>query len=238
MNIYIASEKEFIDMWCVPFFMSLVKTLFPTLKNINNDAIIPHWNNEDTPWDLISKNNDNNLISQINEMNNNLEILDIKNYLDVRFDQSCGKIYIHPSAKIGQFVRIEGPCFIGKNCEIRHGAYIRGGSWISEEAIVGHSSEIKNSLFLPGAKAPHFNYVGDSILGCNVNIGAGVKLSNVRVDRRNIIIKKIDGSKVDSEMNKLGAIIGDGVQIGCNAVTNPGTIIMAHTKINPNKNVS
>ena len=138
-------------------------------------------------------------------------------------------------AIISDYVRIEGPCYIGKGAEIRHSAYLRKGSWICDGAVVGHSTEIKNSILLPNAKAPHFNYVGDSILGFNVNIGAGVKLSNVRNDKRNILISTADCDKIDTKLRKFGALIGDGCEIGCNVVSNPGTILEPNTMISPNK---
>ena len=148
-----------------------------------------------------------------------------------------GGVFIHPSASIGDFVKIEGPCFIGPKAEIRHSAYLRKGSWICEGAIVGHSSEVKNSILLPGAKAPHFNYVGDSIVGIDVNLGAGAILSNVRNDGRNIFVTLEDGSRFDSGFRKMGALIGDGSQLGCNVVTNPGSILTPDSMIPPNESV-
>ena len=127
---------------------------------------------------------------------------------------------------IGKGTRVEsgayicGPCVIGKNCEIRHGAYLRGDVLACDECVIGHSTEVKNSIFLRGACAGHFAYVGDSILGNHVNLGAGTKCANLRLDRANIKI-----GKEDSGRHKLGAILGDSVQTGCNAVTNPGTIM-------------
>lgn len=119
---------------------------------------------------------------------------------------------------------IMGPCAIGENCEIRHGAYIRGNVLIGNGCVIGHATEVKNSLFLNEAKAGHFAYVGDSILGNQVNLGAGTKCANLRFDGKNIVI--VDGDiRIATGMRKLGAILGDGVQTGCNSVTNPGTLI-------------
>ena len=95
-----------------------------------------------------------------------------------------------------------------------------------------------NSILLPGSKAPHFNYVGDSILGIGVNLGAGAKLSNVRNDRRNILVSLGDGSKIDTRLVKLGALVGDGSQLGCNVVTNPGSIIAPGSMIPPNETIT
>ena len=157
---------------------------------------------------------------------------------DVRIDTSAGQVYIHPSASVNQFVRIEGPCYIGANAEVRHVAYLRRGSWICDGAVVGHATEVKNSVLLPGAKAPHFNYVGDSILGFGVNLGAGTKLSNVRNDRREIRLTLGDGTRTDTGLRKLGALVGDGCEVGCNVVTNPGTILAPGTMVNPNETVT
>lgn len=122
---------------------------------------------------------------------------------------------------------IQGPCFIGENNLIRHGAYIRGGVITSKECIIGHGTEVKNSIFFKGAKAPHFNYVGDSILGEGVNLGAGVKLANFRLDGGEISFFW-KSEKVFTGLKKFGAILGSGVQLGCNSVTNPGTMIAPH----------
>jgi NDP-sugar pyrophosphorylase family protein len=142
-----------------------------------------------------------------------------------------GAHLIHPeqiSIGFGAIVEpgayIEGPCLIGSNVQIRHGAYIRGGVILGDGCIVGHATEVKHSILLPGAKAAHFNYVGDSILGRDVNLGAGAKLANTRFDHGEIIATW-GGKRIPTGMVKLGALLGDRVQIGCNAVTNPGTIM-------------
>ncbi len=137
---------------------------------------------------------------------------------------------------------IQGPAIIGKNCQIRHGAYIRGHVVIGDNCIVGHSSELKNAIMLDTAQCPHFAYVGDSILGRMVNLGAGTKLSNLPVvsvkdaesGKRPTVTFTIDGKVYDTGMCKFGAILGDGVQTGCNVVTNPGCIIGRNTLVYPN----
>ena len=130
-----------------------------------------------------------------------------------------------------------GPCFVGKNAIVRHGAYIRENSWICSTAVVGHCSEIKHSVLLPGAKAPHFNYVGDSILGGGVNLGAGVKLSNLRNDGGEVYLR-IGDSRLASGLRKFGAILGEGCQLGCNAVTNPGTVLGNDSIVSPNVTIT
>ncbi|HSX26619.1 MAG TPA: LpxA family transferase [Chlamydiales bacterium] len=121
-------------------------------------------------------------------------------------------------------VLIQGPCIIGKNCIIRHGAYIREGVICGDGCVIGHSAEIKNSILLDHAHATHFVYVGDSILGNWVNLGAGVKCANLRLDRREVRVR-YEGKSHKTGLKKLGAIIGDRSQIGCNCVLNPGTLV-------------
>lgn len=119
---------------------------------------------------------------------------------------------------------IKGPCIIGNRCTIGHSSYLRGNIITGDGCIIGHATEIKNTILLNEAKAPHFNYVGDSILGNRVNLGAGVKCANLRFDKSPIRIH-IEGKKIETGLHKLGAILGDDVHIGCNAVTSPGTLI-------------
>ena len=198
--------------------MAMVGSLFPGLGKFP-DSDIPTWHSLEEPWQVFSHEK-GSLMEQIEER------------------AGKGGVFIHPTAKVGDFVTIEGPCYIGQDAEIRNGALLRKGSWICEGALVGHCTEIKNSVLLPNSKAPHFNYVGDSILGCRVNLGAGAKLSNVRNDRRSILIHLEDGGIIDSGMVKIGAIIGDSSQLGCNVVTNPGSVISPGSMIPPNETVS
>lgn len=118
---------------------------------------------------------------------------------------------------------IKGPCRIGNNCTIRHGAYIRGQVLTGNHCIIGHDTEIKNTICLDGAHAAHFAYLGDSILGNRVNLGAGTKCANLKLNRKNIQIP-INGELILTNKRKLGAILGDDTQLGCNTVTNPGTL--------------
>ena len=199
--------------------MVLLTMIFPGLEKITRPGV-PSWEDDEKPWSILSSE-DSGLMSQL-----------------MRVHDSEDGVFIHPDARIGEFVQIEGPCYIGANAEIRHSAYLRKGSWICEGAVVGHSSEIKNSILMPNSKAPHFNYVGDSILGFGVNIGAGVKLSNVRNDRKKVRVTLKNGEVIDSGLGKLGALIGDNSQLGCNVVTNPGSLIPPNSMISPNETVS
>ena len=138
------------------------------------------------------------------------------------------RIVIRAGARVHPTAVIEGPVFIGRDVEIRPGAYIRGGVWIGERCVVGANTEVKRAILLPHAKAPHLNYVGDSILGADVNLGAGTILSNFRHDGRSIRIDRFDTGR-----RKLGAILGDGVLTGCNAVLHPGVVVGRETQIYP-----
>jgi len=200
--------------------MDLLETLFPGLGE-SKDVTVPDWPDRGEPWSILDDSSPYGIKKQILSISGNED-----------------GIIIDPSARIGDGVVIEGPCYIGPNAEIRHSAYLRSGSWICEGAVVGHSSEIKNSVLLPRAKAPHFNYIGDSIIGIDANLGAGAKISNVRNDRRGIIITIGDGSRIDTGLMKMGALIGDSSQIGCNVVTNPGSIISPGSMVNPNQTIS
>tara|TARA_B100000212_G_scaffold245423_1_gene187332 strand:- start:1435 stop:2058 length:624 start_codon:yes stop_codon:yes gene_type:complete len=200
--------------------MTLLRAIFPCLNELVGIKI-PKWNDENSPWEILEPNNGFLLEEQIRTLN-----------------LGDDSILIHPSAMVAESAVIEGPCYIGPNVVIRHGAYLRGGSWICNDSVVGNSSEIKSSLLLPGAKAPHFNYVGDSIIGANVNLGAGVKISNVRNDGGRVSVRLFNGERVQTNLRKMGALIGDGSQIGCNSVTNPGALIGPNSMINPNETVT
>jgi len=122
---------------------------------------------------------------------------------------------------------IKGPCMIGENCTIRHGAYIRGEVITGDRCVIGHDTEIKNAVMLDGAHAAHFAYVGDSILGNHVNLGAGTKCANLKFDQSPIVIHH-EGLRIATGLRKFGAIIGDFTQLGCNSVSNPGCLIGQH----------
>lgn len=133
-------------------------------------------------------------------------------------------IYIGEDTVIEPGAYVKGPCWIGNNCTIRHGAYIRGNFIAGDHCVIGHDTEIKNVVFLNHTHAAHFAYLGDSVIGNHVNLGAGTKCANVRLDK-GIIKVQYEERFIETGLKKLGAIIGDYSQIGCNAVTNPGTIL-------------
>lgn len=148
-------------------------------------------------------------------------------FLEDKHQISIGKgTVIEP----GCFIR--GPCLIGENCTIRHGAYIRGDVLSGDGCVIGHDTEIKNTLMLDGAHAAHFAYLGDSILGNNVNLGAGTKCANLKLDNSQITIFS-NGERIATGLRKFGAIIGDKSQLGCNSVSNPGSLIGQNVQVYP-----
>tara|TARA_A100001037_G_scaffold305717_1_gene346992 strand:+ start:770 stop:1549 length:780 start_codon:yes stop_codon:yes gene_type:complete len=161
------------------------------------------------------------------------------------FKISSLNILIEEGVEIEPGVFIKGPCKLSEGCKIRHGAYLRESCLIGEKSVVGHVTEVKNSIFLKGSEAGHFAYVGDSILGALSNLGAGTKLANLEFrtqeEKEKRFAKTIkipfDGKEFDTGLRKLGAIIGDGVEVGCNVVTSPGTLIGRGCWITPNTSV-
>jgi NDP-sugar pyrophosphorylase family protein len=150
-------------------------------------------------------------------------------------------IYLAPGARIDPGAYVLGPAYIGPGVVIRHGAFVRENVIMLPGSMLGHASEAKNALFFPNAHAPHFNYVGDSVLGNGVNLGAGAKLSNLAMNNekdpetgvRPTIKLNIDGQEYDMGVAKMGAIMGDGAQTGCNAVLNPGCLVGRGVMIYP-----
>lgn len=136
-----------------------------------------------------------------------------------------GDVYIHPSVKLPAYAEINGPAWIGANVEMRIGCFIRGSVIIGEGCVVGNSCEYKNSLLLDKVQTPHYNYVGDSVLGNRAHLGAGVICANLRLDKGNVMVTLPEG-RVNSNMRKLGAILADDAEAGCNAVLQPGCILM------------
>lgn len=141
-------------------------------------------------------------------------------------------VWVSKETKIADSAHIEGPTIIQKCSEIRHCAFIRGSVIVGENCVVGNSTEIKNSILFNSVQVPHFNYVGDSVLGYKAHMGAGSITSNVKSDR-GIVAVKTDQEKIDTGLKKFGAILGDHVEIGCNAVLNPGSVLGRNTSVYP-----
>ena len=141
-------------------------------------------------------------------------------------------IWIHKSAKVAVSANITGPCIIDEGAEIRPCAFVRGSAIIGKNCVFGNSCEIKNSIIFDNSQVPHFNYVGDSILGYHTHIAAGCIISNLKIDGKNVIIKNKD-DLIETNLRKVGAFLGDYAEVGCNSVLNPGTIIGSHTIVYP-----
>jgi NDP-sugar pyrophosphorylase family protein len=145
------------------------------------------------------------------------------------------QVFIGEGTVVEDGVMIKGPAIIGRNCELRHNAYLREHVIVGDQCVIGNSCELKNSLLFNHATVPHFNYVGDSILGYKAHLGAGVKVSNVKLVPGNVLVE-VDGKPTDTGLRKFGALLGDHTDIGCNAVLNPGTIIGRGSVVYPNVN--
>jgi len=149
-----------------------------------------------------------------------------------------GVAFIGPDVFIGEGTVVEdgamikGPAIIGRNCQIRHNAYIRGNVVMGDDCVVGNACELKSTVLFNGCQVPHFNYVGDSILGHRAHLGAGVVLSNVKSLKGNVSVTH-EGHRLDTGLRKFGALLGDGAEIGCNAVLNPGSVIGRNSLVYP-----
>lgn len=141
-------------------------------------------------------------------------------------------IWIHKSANVFPSAYIAGPAIIGKDAEVRHCAFIRGKAIVGEGAVVGNSTELKNVILFNKVQVPHYNYVGDSILGYKAHMGAGSITSNVKSDKKLIVIKSSEGN-IETGLKKIGAFLGDNVEIGCGSVLNPGTIVGRNSNVYP-----
>lgn len=148
------------------------------------------------------------------------------------YEKRGENVWIAKSAKVAPTAYINGPAIIGKEAEIRHCAFIRGNALVGEGAVVGNSTELKNVILFDKVQVPHYNYVGDSILGYKSHMGAGSITSNVKSDKKLVIVK---GKEVHIEtgLKKFGAMLGDEVEVGCGSVLNPGTVVGSHTNIYP-----
>ena len=141
-------------------------------------------------------------------------------------------VWVAKSATVAPTAYIKGPAIIGKNAEIRHCAFIRGKAIVGEGAVVGNSTELKNVILFNKVQVPHYNYVGDSILGYKAHMGAGSITSNVKSDKKLVVVKN-DTEKIETGLKKYGAMIGDNVEVGCGSVLNPGSVIGKNTNIYP-----
>ncbi len=187
--------------------------------NTEHSLIFPFLSDFSRPWDALSYIGDF------------IEIISCElSKKDYYFTENL--VFISKSASVSQNAVIIGPCIVGPYSEIRPGAYIRGNSIIGKKCVIGNSTELKNSILFDSVQIPHFNYVGDSILGYKAHFGAGVITSNVKSDKSPVSIK-FEGHTIDTGRRKLGALVGDHVEVGCNAVLNPGTVIGRNSTVYP-----
>ena len=148
------------------------------------------------------------------------------------YDKKGENVWIAKSAKVAPTAYINGPAIIGKDAEVRHCAFIRGNALVGEGAVVGNSTELKNVILFDKVQVPHYNYVGDSILGYKSHMGAGSITSNVKSDKKLVVVKGKE-AHIETGLKKFGAMLGDEVEVGCGSVLNPGTVVGSHTNIYP-----
>ena len=193
----------------------MIQSLFDLKETIASDIFVGCI----YPWEALGKIKD--------------EILEIGPTLSSEeYDKIGEDVWIAKSAKVAPTASISGPAIIGKDAEIRHCAFIRGNAIVGEGTVVGNSTELKNVLLFNKVQVPHYNYVGDSILGYKAHMGAGSITSNVKSDK-SLVIVNAGELKLETGLKKFGAIIGDYVEVGCNSVLNPGTVVGRNANIYP-----
>ena len=149
-----------------------------------------------------------------------------------RFEKRGEDIWVARSASVAPTACLNGPCIVDEDAEVRHCAFVRGSAIIGKGAVVGNSTELKNVILFNKVQVPHYNYVGDSILGYRAHMGAGSITSNIKSDKTLVVVKSA-GGEIETGLKKLGAMLGDCVEVGCNSVLNPGTVIGKNTNIYP-----
>ena len=160
-------------------------------------------------------------------------IIELGNNLDkTEYKEISKNVWVHNTAKIFPSAYLGEPCIIGANTEIRHCAFIRGSALVGNNCVVGNSVELKNVILFDNVQTPHYNYVGDSILGYKSHMGAGSITSNVKSDKTLVVIHN-EGNNIETSLKKVGAFLGDEVEVGCNSVLNPGTVIGKNSNIYP-----
>lgn len=160
-------------------------------------------------------------------------ILELAKTLDMtKFEEKGENIFIAKSAKVAPTAFINGPCIIDEDAEIRHCAFIRGNAIVGKGAVVGNSTELKNVILFDKAQVPHYNYVGDSVIGFRSHMGAGAITSNLKSDKTLVTVKTPEG-RLETGLKKFGAMLGDNVEVGCGSVLNPGTVIGQNTNVYP-----
>ena len=159
-------------------------------------------------------------------------ILEMGEHLDQDYVQTAPQVWVHKTATVAPTAFLGAPCIIGANTEVRHCAFIRGSALVGCNCVVGNSVELKNVILFDNVQVPHYNYVGDSILGYKSHMGAGSLTSNVKSDKTLVVVKN-GAEKIETGLKKFGAMVGDFVEVGCNSVLNPGTVIGRNSNVYP-----
>ncbi|MGN0291017.1 MAG: UDP-N-acetylglucosamine pyrophosphorylase [Lachnospiraceae bacterium] len=195
------------------------KCKIENLYSLNETIAADLFKGVDYPWEVLPKIKD--------------FIVELGNTLDSSVYEKRGEnIWVAKSAKIAPTAFLNGPLIIDEDAEIRHCAFIRGNAIVGKGCVVGNSTELKNVVLFNSVQVPHYNYVGDSILGFKSHMGAGSITSNVKSDKTLVVVKD-NGEEIKTGLKKFGAMLGDYVEVGCNSVLNPGTVIGAHTNVYP-----
>lgn len=189
------------------------------LYNLNHTIAKKYLLNYTYPWEVL-KDIPDIILKLVSE-------LDKTEYMEISHN-----VWVHKTARIFGSAYIGSPCIIGANTEVRHCAFIRGNALVGNDCVVGNSAELKNVILFDNVQVPHYNYVGDSILGYKAHMGAGSITSNVKSDKKNVVIHN-EGINVGTELKKVGAFLGDFAEIGCNSVLNPGTVIGKNSNVYP-----
>ena len=190
-------------------------------ENYSLDQIIAKdiFNGVTYPWEVLPK-----ISSFILELGATLS--------EDEYEKRGENVWVAKSAKVAPTAFINGPAIIGKDAEVRHCAFIRGNAIVGEGAVVGNSTELKNVILFNKVQVPHYNYVGDSVLGYKAHMGAGSITSNVKSDKKLVVVKSAD-EQIETGLKKFGAMLGDEVEVGCNSVLNPGTVVGRNSNIYP-----
>lgn len=159
-------------------------------------------------------------------------ILSLGEQLGEEYVEITPQVWLHKTAVVAPTAYLGAPCIIGAGTEVRHCAYVRGSALVGENCVVGNSVELKNVILFDGVQVPHYNYVGDSILGYKAHMGAGSVTSNVKSDK-SLVVVKAEGEQIPTGLKKFGAMLGDYVEVGCNSVLNPGTVIGRNSNVYP-----
>ena len=201
--------------------MTLEEALIKNLYDLNETRAGEYLKGFDYPWEALS-----GIADFIRKLGASLD--------PAAYEQRGEDIWIARSAKVWPTVSITGPCIIGENTEVRQCAFIRGKALVGDNCVVGNSTELKNVILFNHVQVPHYNYVGDSILGYFSHMGAGSITSNVKSDKTLVVVKdKSEGEEIATGLKKFGAMLGNHVEVGCNSVLNPGTVICPNSNVYP-----